>query len=144
MRLLIVAVNAEAFLEMFVSQDAGMWETVHSLANSHVDVTIQYLVIESVVVNDIRWEKGQWHFHILVPVEGCFEVHVLDVGASKAGTLGADGTVSEEVQRDHVSGAGGEFKKVVDKVTSNSDADTVRVLLLWAMVDYNHHKCKTR
>jgi hypothetical protein len=41
------------------------------------------------------------------------------------------------VQRDHVSGVGGEFERVVDKVTSNSDADTIRVLLLWAMVDYN-------
>jgi hypothetical protein len=76
-------------------------------------------------------------FYILKPVEGCFEVHVLDVGAGKAGTLGADGTVPKEFQRDHVSGAGGEFERVVDKVTSNSDAVMVRVLLLWAMVDYN-------
>jgi hypothetical protein len=89
------------------------------------------------VVDDILWEKGQWHFHILKPVEGCFEVHVLDVGTSETGTLGADGTVPKEFQRDHVSGAGGEFERVVDKNTSNSDADTVRVLLLWAMVNYN-------
>ncbi len=66
------------------------------------------------MVNDILWEKRQWHFHILKPVKGCFEVHVLDVGAGEAGTHGADGTVLEEFQRDHVSGAGGEFKKVVD------------------------------
>ncbi len=89
------------------------------------------------MVDDILWEKGQWHFHILKPVEGFFEVHVFDVGAGKVGTLDADGTVPKEFQRDHVSGAGGEFKRVVDKVTSNSDADTVRVFLLWAMVDYN-------
>jgi hypothetical protein len=44
----------------------------------------------------ILWEKGQWHFHILKPVERCFEVHVLDAGAGKAGTFGADGTVPEE------------------------------------------------
>ncbi len=88
------------------------------------------------MVDDILWEKGQRHFHILKPVEGCFEVHVLDVGTGKAGTLGADGTVPKEFQRDHVSDAGGEFERVVDKVTS-SDTDTVRVLLLWAMVNYN-------
>ncbi len=71
------------------------------------------------------------------PLEGCFEVHVLDVGAGKAGTFGADGTVPKEFQRDHVSGVGGESERGVDKVTSNSDADLVRDLLLWAMVDYN-------
>ncbi len=89
------------------------------------------------MVDDILWEKGQWHFHILEPVDGCFEVHVLDVGTGKASILGADGTVPKEFQRDHVSGAGGEFERVVDKVTSNSDAGTVRFLLLWTLIDYN-------
>jgi hypothetical protein len=89
------------------------------------------------VIDDILWENGQWHFHKLEPVEWCFKVHVLDVSAGKAVTLGADDTVPKEFQRDHVSGAGGEFKRVVDKVTSNSDADMVRVLLLWAIVNYN-------
>jgi hypothetical protein len=89
------------------------------------------------VADDILWEKGQWHFHILKSVKGCFKIHVLDVGASKAGTFGADGTVPKELRRDHVSGAGGEFERVIDNVTSNSDADMIRVLLLWAMVDYN-------
>ncbi len=57
-----------------------------------------------------------------------FKVHVLNAGAGKVGTFGADGAVTKEFQRDHVSGMGGEFEKVVDKVTSNSDADTIRVL----------------
>ncbi len=48
------------------------------------------------MVDDILWEKGQWHFHILESVKGCFEVHVLDVGTGKAGTLGADGTAPKE------------------------------------------------
>jgi hypothetical protein len=48
------------------------------------------------VVNDILQEKGQGHFHILKPVKGCLKVHVLDVGAGEAGTLGADGTVAKE------------------------------------------------
>ncbi len=89
------------------------------------------------MVDVILWEKGQGHFHILKPVKGCFEVHVLDVSAGKVGTFGADGTVPKEFQRDHVSGTGGEFERVVDKVTSNSDADTITVLLLWVMVNYN-------
>ncbi len=93
------------------------------------------------MVDDILWKKGQGHFHILRPFEGCFEVHVLDVGAGKAGTFGADGTVPKEFQRDHVSGTGGEFERVVDKVTSNSDADTIRVLLVWVMVNYNFSIC---
>ncbi len=87
------------------------------------------------MVNDILWKKGQWHFHILKPVEGCFKVHVLDVGTREADTFGADGTVPKEFRRDHVSGMGGEFKRVVDKV--NSDADMIRVLFVWAMVNYN-------
>jgi hypothetical protein len=48
------------------------------------------------VVDDILWKKGQWNFHILKLVKGCFEVHVLDVGTGKAGTFGADGTVPKE------------------------------------------------
>ena len=88
------------------------------------------------MVNDILWEKRQWHFHILKPVKGCFEVHVLDVGAGEVGTFGAYGTVPKEFQRDHVSGTGGKFEGVVDKVASNSDVDTIRVLLLWVMVNY--------
>jgi hypothetical protein len=36
---------------------------------------------------------------------------------------------------------GGEFERVVDKVTSNSDTDTIRVLLLWVMVNYNSSIC---
>jgi hypothetical protein len=65
------------------------------------------------VVDDILREKVQGHFHKLKPVKGYFEVHVPDVDASKAGTVGADGTVPKEFQRDHVSGMGGEFKRVV-------------------------------
>ncbi len=57
--------------------------------------------------------------------------------SSKVGTFGADGAVTKEFQKDHVSGMGGEFEKVVDKVTYNNDADTIRVLFLWAMVNYN-------
>jgi hypothetical protein len=72
---------------------------------------------------------------ILKPVEGCFEVHVLDVGTGEAGTFGADGAVPKEFRRNHVSGTGGDFERVVDKVTSNSDADMIRVLFLWAMVN---------
>jgi hypothetical protein len=82
-------------------------------------------------------KKDKGHFHILKPVKQCFEVHVLDVGASKVGTFGADGTVPKEFRRGDVSCTGGEFERVVDKVTSNSDADWIRVLLLWAMVNYN-------
>ncbi len=89
------------------------------------------------MVDGILWKKGQWHFHILKPVEGCFEIHALDVGAGKEGNFGADGTVPKEFQRDHVSGMGGEFERVVDKVTSNGDADTIRVLIVWAMVNYD-------
>jgi hypothetical protein len=36
---------------------------------------------------------------------------------------------------------GGEFERVLDKVTSISDAVMIRVLLLWSMVDYNSSIC---
>ncbi len=94
------------------------------------------------MVDDVLWEKGHWHFHILIPVKGCFEVHIFDVIASKTGPFGADDAVSKGFQRDHVSGKSGEFKRVVDKITSNSDPDPIGVFLLGAITNDNPGICQ--
>jgi hypothetical protein len=72
---------------------------------------------------------------------GASKIHVLDVGASKTCTFGADCTVPKGFQRDYVSGMSGEFEWMIDKIPADSDANAVGVLLLWEMVNHNASIC---
>ncbi len=105
-----VSVFGKALLEKLVGQDASLWETIHPLANLHVDVTIKCLVKEAVVVDDVLREKRERHFHIFKSVKWHFEIHVFDVSSGEPGASGADGAVPKEFSGDHVTGTHGEFK----------------------------------
>ncbi len=89
------------------------------------------------MVNDVLREKRERHLHIFISIKCYLEIHVLDVGASKMCTFSADCTVPKEFQSDRVSGTSGEFKRIIDKIPANSDANAVGVLFLWAMVNHN-------
>jgi hypothetical protein len=132
-----VSVFGKALLEKLVGQDASLWETIHSLANLHVDVTIKCFVKVAVVVDDVLWEKRERHFHVFISVKWHFEIHVLDVSSGKPGTSGADGAVPKEFRGDHVSGMRGEFKRISDKVSTNSDTDAVGIHFLGTMINDN-------
>ena len=52
-------------------------------------------------------------------------------------SLCTDCAVPKKFRGNHVSGASGEFKRTIDQVTANSDANAVRVLFLWTMINEN-------
>jgi hypothetical protein len=132
-----VSVFVKALLEKLVGQDASLWETIHPLANLHVDVTIKCFVKETVVVDDVLWEKRKRHFHIFISVKWRFEIHVLDVSSGKPGASDADGAVPKEFRGDHVSGTSGEFKWINDKVATDNDTDMVGILFLGTIINDN-------
>ncbi len=117
-----------------------MWETIHPLANLHVDVTIKCFANEAVVVNDVLWEKRERHFHVFISVKWHFKIHVLDVSSGKPVASGADGAVPKEFRGDHVSGMCGEFKWISDKVSTDSDTDAVGTLYLRTMINDDMRK----
>ncbi len=136
-----VSVFGKALLEKLVGQDASLWETIHPLANLHVDVTIKCFVKEAVVVDDILWEKRERHFHVFISVEWRFKIHVLDVSSGEPGAFGADGAVPKEFRGDHVSGTRGEFKWISDKVSTDGDMDAVGILFWGTMINDNMRIC---
>ncbi len=89
------------------------------------------------MLDDVLWEKGERYLHAFIPIEWHVKVNVLDVGAGKTCPLCADCSVPKKFRGNHVSGACGELKRIIDQVTTNSDANAVRVFLLWTMIDDN-------
>ncbi len=57
--------------------------------------------------------------------------------------LCADCSVPNKFRGNNVSGARGEFKRIIDQVTTNRDATTVRFFFLWMMINDNSiiHDC---
>ncbi len=43
--------------------------------------------------NDIVRNQSQWHFHVLILIERCFEIHIFNVGTSAFGIVHADNAV---------------------------------------------------
>jgi hypothetical protein len=93
------------------------------------------------MLDDVLWEKRERHLHIFIPIEWHVKVYVLDVGSSIACPLCADLAVPKKFRGNHVSGAHGDFKRIIDEVTANSDANAVRVFFLWTMIDDNSTIC---
>ncbi len=71
------------------------------------------------MVDNIVWEKVKGHSHVLMPIEWGFEVHILNVGSGELGIRGADDTVPHDLRRQHVGGACGQFKGVLDKIPTH-------------------------
>ncbi len=87
--------------------------------------------------NDVTGKKLEGHAHVLVLVEGCFKIHVFDIGTTKFGTSGAKHTVPHTFCRYHVGCLGGELIWIINEVPANSDSDSIWVILLGAVVDSN-------
>jgi hypothetical protein len=87
------------------------------------------------MLDDALWEKGERHLHILILIKWRVKVYVLDVGAGKTCPFHADWAVPKKFRGNRVSGVRGEFKRIIDQVTANSDANAVRVFFLWMMID---------
>ena len=93
------------------------------------------------MLNDVLWENGERHLHIFIPIKWCIKVHVLDVGAGKTCSLCADCAVPKKFGGNYVSGVHGEFKRIIDQVTTNHDTSAVRVFFLWPMINDNLTIC---
>jgi hypothetical protein len=89
------------------------------------------------MLNDVLWEKGERHLCVVIPIKWHVKVHVFDVGAGKMRPLCTDCAVPKKFRGNHVSGAPCEFKRIIDQVTTNHDANTVKVFFLWTMTDDN-------
>ncbi len=70
-------------------------------------------------------------------VEGCFEIHVFDIGTTKFGAWGDNHTVPYIFCRYHVGCLGGELIWIINEVPADSDSDLIWVILLGAVVDNN-------
>ncbi len=46
--------------------------------------------------NDVVREKRQLHLHILISIKQRFEIHILDVGATKLGSRGANHAIPHD------------------------------------------------
>jgi hypothetical protein len=89
------------------------------------------------VVDDVIGKELEGHSHVLVSIEWGFEIHVLDVRATKFGSRGTDDTVPHNFCRDHVGCTCSEFVRIIDEVAANGDVHTIWVILLGAVVDDN-------
>ena len=69
---------------------------------------------------------------------GCID-KVFDVSTSIARAWCGDDAVPHDFAGSEVGGSGGEFVGVVDEVATGGDSDSVRVSLLWTVVD--HYAC---
>jgi hypothetical protein len=87
------------------------------------------------VGDDAIGKKFEGHAHVLVSVDGCFEIHVFDISTTKFGAWGANHTVPYKFCRYHVGCLGGELVWIINEVPANSDSDLIRVILLGAVVD---------
>ncbi len=78
-----ISVACQTELEKIIGKDAGLWEAVHSFSDFYVDITINNLFTLPVMFDDIIGYQLQWHFHVLVLIERCFEIHIFDVCTAK-------------------------------------------------------------
>jgi hypothetical protein len=94
---LAVACLVKAFGEEFLSNDAGLWETVHPVSYFTEDIAFCiYFVTESIFVYDVLWEKFNFHFEVFVTIHGRHDVEVLDVNIHKFPIRGGNDAVEHE------------------------------------------------
>ena len=66
-------------LEAAVGNLFGLLQTGHALADIHVDPPIWGKGEELVPGDDLFWDYGQGHFHIIIPVNGGIVIEIINV-----------------------------------------------------------------
>jgi hypothetical protein len=66
------------------------------MKNLHVDKTIEDFLKEVVMRDDVIGKKRQCHLHILISIKQRFKIHILDVGATKLGSWGANHAIPHD------------------------------------------------
>ena len=94
---LVVTCLVKAFGEEFLSNDAGLWETVHPVSYFTEDIAFCiYFVTESIFVYDVLWEKFNFHSEVFITIHRRHEVEVLDVNSHEFCIGGGNDAVEHE------------------------------------------------
>ncbi len=87
-------------------------------------------LVEIVLLFRPCWEEGEWHLHVLVSIKGGCQVEILDVEAHVLRAFGAEDTVPHQFRCGEVCCSRRELARVVDEVSSGSDANAMWISLL--------------
>ena len=93
---LVVSMLGKTFLEELVGKDSGLWETIHSFPDLHVNIPIEDLALKFVMCDDVGRKKRTGHMHVLIPIKRSLEIHILNVGATELGSWGANHAIPHD------------------------------------------------
>jgi hypothetical protein len=93
------------------------------------------------MLDDALWEEGERIFIYSYQSSGMSRYMFLMLAPSKMCPLCADRAVPKKFGGIHVSGARGEFKRIIDQVNTNRDANLVRIFFLWMMINDSSTIC---
>ena len=83
-----VTVWGEMCAELFVGENGGLFEAVHTFANFKETIAagVEVVLGEAVFLNDFRGQMPTMNLHILVHSHGGAEEKIFDVACAVAGT----------------------------------------------------------
>ncbi len=80
--------------------------------------------------NDIIRYQLQWHFYVLISIERCFEIHILDVCTAEFGIGHTDNAVPHDFGWNHIGCLCSELIWVIDQISTDCDVHAVGIILL--------------
>ena len=126
--------RGEAFDQLLIGDNAGLWQAIHATPDFHVDKTIVDKIKEFVVLDDLIWNDGKGEPHVLIACHGCAEVVILEIDQEMACTGRGDGTVDDQLGSGEVGRFSADVERVLDEVSADGEASTFRFGLLWTIV----------
>ena len=97
------------------------------------------MLSEIVLVNDSLWENVNGHLHVFKAIQWSSKVEVFDVEAQIFCIVCADDAVPQEFSGGEIHCSCCEFSRVVDEVSTGSEADMIGVRFLGAKVENDLH-----
>ncbi len=91
-------------------------------------VMVMGFLDQIVVRNDIVWKYFEGHLHVFIPVQGCLEIHILNVRPTKFCAGCADNT-ARDFGGYHVGCSDGELIRIVNQIAINFDANLIRIII---------------
>ena len=118
-----------------MSNDACLWETMHSLLDQDIDESIGGgKFVKFIECNDVVCYVRKFESHVFRANHWCVEVEILDVDGHESCLFGGDNTVEENLGGQHVSCWCAAIARVSDSVTTNCETDAIGVFLLGSVV----------
>ncbi len=85
----VITMGEETFLEQIVCQDACLGKATHWPTHFKIYKPVLCKLVQNVLLPSPRWEEGERHFHVFVPIEGGSHVEIFDVLAHVLCAFGA-------------------------------------------------------